>query len=87
MSRWIISKLCFTILTVSSFLPKRQNQEIATYFFDELLTIVSAVHHQRVAKTLNNRTLSLTEAFGGIPVRRTILISSEWTSKMPFLEI
>merc|ERR1719445_880991 len=33
----------------------------------QLLTIVSAVHHQRVAKTLNNRTLSLAEALGGIP--------------------
>ena len=83
----MISKLCFTILTVSSFLPERQNQEIATYFFDGLLTIVSAVHHQRVAKTLNNRTLSLAEALGGIPVQRAILISSEWTRKMSLLEI
>merc|ERR1719427_2388294 len=48
----MISKLCFTILTVNSFLPERQHQEITTYFLDEML---------------NNRTLSLTEAFGGIP--------------------
>ena len=32
----------------------------------ELLAVVTAVHHQRIGETFNDRTLGFAETFGGI---------------------
>ena len=48
--------------TFDSILQRPHSALLSSY----LITVVAAVHHQRVAETLNNWTLSLAEALGSI---------------------